>query len=275
MFIFPTKVKRITSGFRTPSRPNHHGVDFAEKGYHEIFAVADGEVSRSYRSDSYGEVVFIVHNIDGQVWESVYAHLRTGSRKVKAGDKVKQGQVIGVMGNTGHSTGQHLHFELHKGRWNMQKSNAVNPLDYLGKTFSTNEVYTVKAGDTLSAIAKRFNTTVSELARLNNIANPNIIRVGQKIKLPSGKESTKETKEYVILPKTAKSWLVYKPNRPAVAADSRNHAGRLSPAKFGGLEYEVLSWDIPNTVAFIQTRDFGKVKIFVDPKRTSARIIKK
>ncbi|MGM8215185.1 M23 family metallopeptidase [Bacillaceae bacterium W0354] len=130
MFIYPT-VKRVTSHFRTPSRPTHHGTDFAQSGYHEIVAVADGTVSRSYRSTSYGEVVFIVHNINGQTWESVYAHMRTGSRRVKQGDKVKQGQVIGVMGNTGHSTGQHLHFELHKGRWNMQKNNAVDPMKYL------------------------------------------------------------------------------------------------------------------------------------------------
>src|SRR5690625_653945 len=132
-------------------------------------------------------------------------------------------------------------------------------------------VYIVKSGDTLSGIAKRYNTTVSELVRLNNIANPNLIRVGQKLRLPSGKA----TKEYVVLPRTATSWLVYKADRPAVAADTRNQAGRLSPSKFGGLEYEVLSWDIPNVVAFIQTRDYGRVKIFVDPKRTSARIVRK
>lgn len=130
MFIYPT-VKRVTSHFRTQARPDHHGVDFAEPGYHEIRATADGVVSRSYTSDSYGEVVFILHEIDGQTWETVYAHMREGSRRVFEGDKVKQGQVIGIMGNTGHSFGQHLHFELHKGRWNYQKTNAVDPLKYL------------------------------------------------------------------------------------------------------------------------------------------------
>lgn len=131
-FIYPT-VTRVTSPFRPPHRKNHNGVDFAQSGYHEIRAIADGTVTKSYRSPSYGEVVFIKHAIDGQVWESVYAHMREGSRTVRADREVKQGQVLGIMGNTGDSSGQHLHFELHKGRWNMQKSNAVDPLEYLGK----------------------------------------------------------------------------------------------------------------------------------------------
>ncbi|MGM8214615.1 M23 family metallopeptidase [Bacillaceae bacterium W0354] len=130
MFIYPT-VTNVTSGFRTASRPNHYGVDFAMPGYHEIRAAESGVVSRSYRSTSYGEVVFIVHEVNGDIWETVYAHMRTGSRRVREGDRVEQGQIIGVMGNTGDSTGQHLHFEIHKGRWNMNKTNAVNPLRYL------------------------------------------------------------------------------------------------------------------------------------------------
>ena len=50
---------------------------------------------------------------------------------VSAGQVVSKGQQVGYMGNTGHSYGQHLHFELHKGAWNAAKSNAVNPLNYL------------------------------------------------------------------------------------------------------------------------------------------------
>ncbi|MBU9713301.1 peptidoglycan DD-metalloendopeptidase family protein [Evansella tamaricis] len=132
-FIRPTTVTRVTSGFRTSSRPNHHGVDLAAPGRHEIFAVADGKVTRSYYSDSYGECIMIKHQIDGQTWESVYAHLRRGTRRVKVGDRVSQGQVLGIMGSTGRSTGQHLHFELHRGRWNVNKTNAVDPLDYIGE----------------------------------------------------------------------------------------------------------------------------------------------
>lgn len=134
MFIRPTNVTRVTSGFRVPERPDHHGTDYANSGIHEIFAVADGTVSKSYVSSSYGEVIFIVHNIDGQVYETVYAHLRTGSRKHRVGDRVKQGDVVGIMGNTGYSFGQHLHFELHIGRWNINKTNAVDSELYVGKS---------------------------------------------------------------------------------------------------------------------------------------------
>ena len=131
-FIYPTDTTRVTSGFRG-SRANHHGIDLAESGYHPIYAAASGRVSRSYVSSSYGECIMIMHTIDGATWETVYAHMRSGSRTVKEGDYVTQGQTIGVMGSTGQVTGQHLHFELHKGSWNINKSDAVNPLDYLGK----------------------------------------------------------------------------------------------------------------------------------------------
>lgn len=119
---------RISSGFRTKDRPDHHGIDIAQAGTVEIKAAANGRVMRSYRSDSYGEVIFVLHNFNGQEWETVYAHMREGSRRFKEGTNIKQGDVLGLMGNTGHSFGQHLHFEIHKGRWNINKSLAVDPL---------------------------------------------------------------------------------------------------------------------------------------------------
>lgn len=133
IFIWPTTTRRITSLFRPANKLNHHGIDIGDPGIHQIFAVADGTVIRSYTSTSYGECIIIRHLINGVTWESLYAHMCTGSRRVKEGAKVKQGQVIGLMGSTGDATGQHLHFELHKGIWNSNKTNAVNPLDYLEK----------------------------------------------------------------------------------------------------------------------------------------------
>jgi len=122
----------LTSGFRTSGRPNHHGVDIAKNGTVPIVAAADGTVTQSNYSSSYGEFVMIVHKDEnGQNWETVYAHMRRGSREVQVGQRVRQGQRIGYMGNTGDSTGQHLHFEIHRGRWNNSKSNAVNPLNYM------------------------------------------------------------------------------------------------------------------------------------------------
>ncbi|PLT29204.1 M23 family metallopeptidase [Peribacillus deserti] len=130
-FIKPS-LGTLTNSFQIRSNPKHFGIDLALPGNVSVKASAAGTVTRSYVSDSYGEVIFILHDINGQPYETVYAHMRKGSRKYQAGDTVKQGQVIGYMGSTGDATGQHLHFELHRGRWNGTKSNVVNPLDYIG-----------------------------------------------------------------------------------------------------------------------------------------------
>jgi hypothetical protein len=133
-FIKPSE-GRITSSFGSDilngQVRQHFGVDFAQKGNVPIHASEGGIVSLSYLSKSYGECVRIVHKIKGKTYETLYAHMQTGSRKVKTGDKVKQGQLLGYMGNTGYSFGQHLHFELHEGTWNSIKSCAVDPLKYL------------------------------------------------------------------------------------------------------------------------------------------------
>ncbi|WP_186579892.1 M23 family metallopeptidase [Aquibacillus kalidii] len=218
-FIWPTDTLRVTNRFRTKERPTHHGVDIAESGTHPIFAVAAGTVSKSYRSHSYGECTFIEHQINGQVYETVYGHMQTGSKAFKVGDKVNQGELIGVMGNTGDSHGQHLHFELHRGKWNAKKTNAVDPLAYLEKSLS--------------------------LIRSNN-DTPNKVR----------------TKTKLYLPKSARSWTVYKLDKPPVKNDKDNWAGVLKPSKFGGLQYEVLAKPYQDVVT-IQTKDFGKVNIYV------------
>lgn len=116
----------LSSGFGTRSLGNHKGVDIAASGTVPIVAAADGVVIRSYYSSSYGNAVFISHSINGQIYTTVYAHMR--SRDVSEGQVVSKGQQIGIMGNTGRSYGQHLHFELHKGPWNLSKSNAINPV---------------------------------------------------------------------------------------------------------------------------------------------------
>ena len=84
-------------------------------------------VSEALRSSSgayksYGEYIMIKHS-NGTV--TLYGHLKAGSRKVKVGQKVSKGQVIGTVGSTGNSTGTHLHFEVRV------NGNPVNPYRYL------------------------------------------------------------------------------------------------------------------------------------------------
>ncbi|MBJ8095579.1 SH3 domain-containing protein [Bacillus cereus] len=128
VFKYPTK-GIVSSTFDVRWGEMHYGVDFTAPGEVPILAATSGKVIKSYYSNSYGNVVFIAHTIDGKLYTTVYAHLK--DRTVQAGDRVETGQMIGHMGNTGHSTGQHLHFELHNGEWNFEKTNAVNPIPYL------------------------------------------------------------------------------------------------------------------------------------------------
>lgn len=122
---------RFTSGYgwRTlgGSTRFHYGIDIANKTGTTVVASADGVVSYADPLSTYGNVVMITHNIDGQIYTTVYAHLNKIS--VSAGDTVNQGDKIGEMGSTGRSTGPHLHFEVYKGSWN--KKNAQNPLRYI------------------------------------------------------------------------------------------------------------------------------------------------
>lgn len=119
----------VTSQMGTRWNRQHAGIDIAASGTVAIVAAADGVVSRSYFSSSYGNVIFITHSINGQLFTTVYAHM--SSRLASTGQVVAKGERIGYMGNTGHSYGQHLHFEVHQGPWNASKSNAVNPLNYV------------------------------------------------------------------------------------------------------------------------------------------------
>lgn len=124
-FMWPAK-GTFTSGFGPRWGKLHGGVDIANSAEDvPIVASASGTVIRSYYSSSYGNAVFISHNINGKVYTTVYAHM--DSRLVSSGQAVTKGQQIGYMGNTGRSTGKHLHFEIHKGAW----KNPINPLNLL------------------------------------------------------------------------------------------------------------------------------------------------
>jgi murein DD-endopeptidase MepM/ murein hydrolase activator NlpD len=103
----------ITSGFGVRADPMthvpsmHEGIDFVAPMGTQVRATAAGKVIRSGRAGAYGEMIEVAH-VDGFV--SRYAHL--SRRQVDEGDVVERGQVIGLLGNTGRSTGPHLHYEV-------------------------------------------------------------------------------------------------------------------------------------------------------------------
>jgi len=101
------------NGYRTSTRPGHDGFDMIAPAKTPIYAATDGVVVVS--SESYygfGVAVVIETVVDGVAVQTAYAHMTNGTRAVEAGDKVKAGDQIGQVGNTGHSFGDHLHFEV-------------------------------------------------------------------------------------------------------------------------------------------------------------------
>ena len=146
MFINPIPNSYLTSKFGWRTHPVtgvknsfHQGVDLARQPNTnvEVLAAADGEVIRVGALGTYGNVVMIKHIINGKRMDTNYAHLKSWS--VKVGQKVKQGQQIGIMGNTGSSTAPHLHFEIHNGPWATGQPNAVDPSKYI-KFYSKGEI---------------------------------------------------------------------------------------------------------------------------------------
>ena len=161
---------------------------------------------------SYGNLV-VVKGDDG----NRYYHAHLALITCKAGDRVRTGDVLGVMGSTGNSTGAHTHVE---GRHGKDTSTRFCPAEYCGvdnrcgtyhsagaePTPSVTEppvqpsedkaeiIYIVQAGDCLSAIAKRYGVTWQELAAYNHLNDPDMIYAGQKIRIPT--EKLPESAEY-------------------------------------------------------------------------------
>jgi murein DD-endopeptidase MepM/ murein hydrolase activator NlpD len=106
----------------------HKGLDFSAAQGTPVYATGDGKVTQIYFSDSYGKVIFINHGFD---YETRYAHLSEFA--VKEGDKIKRGEIIGYVGNTGNSVSSHLHYEV------LFKGSHVNPINFFQRDLSNQE----------------------------------------------------------------------------------------------------------------------------------------
>ncbi|MDR2026665.1 MAG: peptidoglycan DD-metalloendopeptidase family protein [Prevotellaceae bacterium] len=196
-FQYPlAKHYRVTSEFGPRRYRFHHGIDLKVYKGDSILSVMDGMVRIAKRIGSYGNLVVIRHN---NGLESFYGHL---SRILVQQDQtVKAGDLIGLGGSTGRSTGPHLHFELR------YLGQCVNPrdlvdfdslcikndtilltqsnFDYRKSLFfssvSSGRIWTVRKGDSLSLIAKRTGTSVSRLCYLNGITARTLIKPGRKL----------------------------------------------------------------------------------------------
>jgi LysM repeat protein len=154
-WVWPATEGRITDYFGT-RKGRHFGLDIAAPTGTDTYSVDNGVVTKSYYSSSYGHVIFVKHP---NGFETVYAHL--SKRLVHKGQEVSKGQLIGKIGNTGRSRGAHLHFEVHKGDWNIKKSNAINPLHTLDVSVFIGEEKNLLAkkqeNEKLAALEKMYN----------------------------------------------------------------------------------------------------------------------
>lgn len=189
---------RITSHFGPRRYRYHYGTDLKLNVGDSIVSSFSGKVRIiDYERQGYGHYVVIRHD---NGLETVYAHL---SRVLVELDQVVEGgEVIALGGNTGRSTGPHLHYEIRF------LGNALNPAKlinfetgeplYADYTITKKEsfyyqkevqalaaakYYRVRSGDTLSHIARRNGTSVNALCRLNGITPNRVLRIGQSIRV--------------------------------------------------------------------------------------------
>ena len=206
-FVLPMdSMTRVTSKYGPRRRRMHKGIDLKVQIGDTIRAAFDGKVRiKNFERRGYGYYVVIRHP---NGLETVYCHL--SKFLVGGNDIVRAGDPIALGGNTGRSTGSHLHFET---RFLGQ---AINPADiidfensiphqdqYVFRNVKINgrksNIYTssnsqmvyhrVKSGDTLGKIARIYGTTVNELCRLNGLKSTSMLRIGQSIRCSAGVET--------------------------------------------------------------------------------------
>ena len=207
-------IGRITSRYGPRRGRQHQGIDMALKVGDPVYATFDGKVRLSKAAGNYGNLVIIRH-CNGL--ETYYAHL--SERSVQTGDWVVAGQQIGLGGNTGRSTGPHLHYEV---RYRGQSFDPERIIDFktgelrreelllkrrhfsIYAKFDQNfddeieaekqeeaerkaaaaiQYHTVRSGDTLGAIARKYGTTVTRICQLNGIKSTSILRIGQRLRV--------------------------------------------------------------------------------------------
>jgi murein DD-endopeptidase MepM/ murein hydrolase activator NlpD len=184
----------ITSNFGMRRTRWHYGIDLKLQIGDTVNAAFDGIV-RIVKNDprGYGQYVLIRH-LNGL--ETLYGHL--SEQLVQVGQVVKAGEPIGLGGNTGRSTGPHLHYEVR------YQGNAINPTELYdfhknqllvqdlvvsSKTFSymrevRKQVYhNVVRGDTLYKISRKYGVPVATLAKMNKMTTKSTLRVGQKLRV--------------------------------------------------------------------------------------------
>lgn len=130
-FILPSE-GQFMSGYGARWGTVHYGIDISKWGNVDVHAAYGGVVDKIENVNSklgWGNYIRIKHTINGKTIYTLYAHLKENSILLKTGQTVAKGEKIAMMGNTGNSTGQHLHIEAYEGG-NVYGKNNVNPFKY-------------------------------------------------------------------------------------------------------------------------------------------------
>ena len=201
-FVMPTTNTKITDifGYRPRRRRVHNGLDIKVQRGDTIRSAFDGKVRMaSFQRRGYGHYIVIRHT---NGIETVYAHL---SKKLVIQDQnVKAGQPIGLGGNTGRSSGAHLHFETLLAGKNLNpalmfdfekqdvtgdfytyRKGVYQEVDRkTGKIVESAEplYHKVRKGESLSVIARKCGVSVNTLYRLNKLNSRSVLRIGQRIR---------------------------------------------------------------------------------------------
>lgn len=250
-FILPIDSElRVTSKYGPRRRRMHKGIDLKVQIGDTIRAAFDGKVRiRNFERRGYGNYLVVRHP---NGLETIYGHL--SKSLVNINDIVRAGEPIALGGNTGRSTGSHLHFET---RFLGQAINPSEIIDfengvphqdkYVFRSMKINgrnsNIYTssgnqmayhrVKSGDTLGKIARMYGTSVNELCRLNGLKSTSMLRLGQSIRCSAGggeavaKNTDKQEKTTAV--KTAKTTkTTVEATTAAVASLPQNSAANQS-----------------------------------------------
>ena len=200
-YVMPTPSVKVTDifGYRPNRRRVHQGLDIKVQTGDTIYAAFDGKVRiTSYQRRGYGHYVVIRHN---NGIETLYAHL--SKKLVEANDNVKAGDPIGLGGNTGRSSGSHLHFEtilmgksLDPALMFDFKNQKMTGESYLyrrpGSKYIENgqvkiagpekKYHKVRSGDTIERIARKYGVSQRRIFELNGLKSNSIIRPGQTLR---------------------------------------------------------------------------------------------
>ena len=208
---------KVTSVFGVRGRQMHNGIDLKLQTGDTVRSAFSGKVRiKSYERRGYGYYLVIRHQ---NGLETVYGHL--SKFLVDDNEIISAGQPIGLGGNTGRSTGSHLHFET---RFLGQALNPSHIIDFTNDGVPHNDQYVlykgsfgknvnlytstsekivyhrVQKGETLGKIALMYKTSVSELCKLNGLTTKSILRVGQSLRCGTTIDTSVKKDAEIITP---------------------------------------------------------------------------